>query len=344
MSRKKRQNGAQKPVATADGYNNFRANLGNNTRNIQTGGTYMPGYITRNRVMLEFAYRSSFLVGAGVDSMADDMTRKGVSITSKLEPGQKGKVDTFWDDLAIWDGLNDTLKWSRLYGGALMVVLIEGQDMSTPLKLDRIKEGQFKGVMTLDRWMVNPSYYDLVTDYGPEFGKPKFYKVITNQQGIPPWKIHHSRLIRMEGDSLPFQQAQTENGWGMSVVERIFERIEAFDTATVGTTQLIHKAHLRTYSIEKLRNILATGGDLEKALMKHMDMIREYQTIEGMTIMDASDKFETHSYSFAGIADVLLRFAEQVSGATGILLSVCSASLPPGSVLATVIWRTTTAA
>lgn len=43
MSRKKRQNGAQKPVATADGYNNFKAKLGNNTQNIQTGGMYMLG-------------------------------------------------------------------------------------------------------------------------------------------------------------------------------------------------------------------------------------------------------------------------------------------------------------
>ncbi|STJ53562.1 putative bacteriophage protein [Escherichia coli] len=86
-------------------------------------------------------------------------------------------------------GLTDNLKWSRLYGGALLVVLIEGQDMSSPLKLDRIKEGQFKGVISLDRWMVNPSYYDLVTEYGPEFGKPKYYKVITNQQGIPPGKF-----------------------------------------------------------------------------------------------------------------------------------------------------------
>ncbi|MBV7693864.1 DUF1073 domain-containing protein [Limnobaculum sp. M2-1] len=330
MSRKKRQSGAQKPVATADGYNNFTAKLGNNTQNIQTGGTYTPGYITRNRVMLEFAYRSSFLVGAGVDAMADDMTRKGINISSKLKPGQKGTIETFWDEIAIWDGLNDTLKWSRLYGGALLVVLIEGQDMSTPLKLDRIKEGQFKGVMCLDRWMVTPSYVNLVTDYGPNFGKPKFYKVVTNQQGIPPWKIHYSRLIRMEGDSLPFQQAQTENGWGMSVVERIFERIQAFDTATVGTTQLIHKAHLRTYSIEKLRQILATGGDLEKGLMRHMDMIREFQTIEGMTIMDAADKFETHSYSFAGIADVILRFAEQVSGATGIPLVRLFGQSPSG--------------
>lgn len=57
MSRKKRHNGAQQPVRTADGYNNFTAKLGTNTQNIQTGGTYVPGYITRNRVMLEFAYR-----------------------------------------------------------------------------------------------------------------------------------------------------------------------------------------------------------------------------------------------------------------------------------------------
>lgn len=330
MARKNRRSGVQKPVRTADGYNNFTAKLGGHTANIQTGGSYQPGYISRNRVQLEFAYRSSFLVGAGVDAMADDMTRKGINISSKLKPGQKGKFETFWDDIAAWDEVNNTLKWSRLYGGALMVVLIEGQDMSTPLNLDRIKEGQFKGLMVFDRWMVNPSYYDLITDYGPDFGKPKFYKVVTNQQGIPPWKIHHSRLVRMEGDSLPFQQAQTENGWGMSVVERIFERIQAFDTATVGTTQLIHKAHLRTYSIEGLRKILATGGDLEAGLTKHMDMIREFQTIEGMTIMDAKDKFETHSYSFAGIADVILRFAEQVSGATGIPLVRLFGQSPSG--------------
>lgn len=43
MARKKRQNGAQQPVRTADGYNNFPAKLGAQTKNIQTGGTYLPG-------------------------------------------------------------------------------------------------------------------------------------------------------------------------------------------------------------------------------------------------------------------------------------------------------------
>ncbi|MBP0999920.1 DUF1073 domain-containing protein [Serratia fonticola] len=330
MARKNRRNGANKPVRTADGYNNFSAKLGGYTSNIQTGGTYLPGYISRNRVQLEFAYRSSFLVGAGVDAMADDMTRKGISISSVMKPDAKGALETFWEDIGLWDELDNTLKWSRLYGGALLVLLIDGQDISTELNIETIKEGQFKGLMCLDRWMVNPSYGDLVKEYGPYFGKPRFYRTVKNQQGIPGWKIHYSRVIRMEGDTLPFQQALTENGWGMSVVERIFERIQAFDTATVGTTQLIHKAHLRTYSIDGLRKILATGGTMEEGLMKHMDMIREYQTIEGMTIMDKSDEFQTHSYSFAGIADVILRFAEQVSGATGIPLVRLFGQSPSG--------------
>jgi phage-related protein (TIGR01555 family) len=64
--------------------------------------------------------------------------------------------------------------------------------------------------------------------------------------------------------------------------------------------------------------------------MRHLDMIREFQTIEGMTLMDGTDKFETHSYSFAGVADVLLRFAEQVSGATGIPLVRLFGQSPAG--------------
>ncbi|HEI9846878.1 TPA: DUF1073 domain-containing protein, partial [Morganella morganii] len=87
MSRKNRRNGAKQPVKTGDGYNNLKAKIGTATPNIQSGGVYIPGYITRDRTTLEFAYRSSFLVGAAVDAIADDMTRKGVSISSKLPPG-----------------------------------------------------------------------------------------------------------------------------------------------------------------------------------------------------------------------------------------------------------------
>ena len=55
---------------------------------------------------------------------------------------------------------------------------------------------------------------------------------------------------------------------GMSVVERIWDRLTAFDSATVGAAQLVYKAHLRTYSVEKLRELIALGGPAFEALLK----------------------------------------------------------------------------
>lgn len=329
MARKNRRGGGG-GQATTDSYENMSARLGLRTPNQSADGTYKPNWTSRNRQLLENAYRSSWLVGAAVDAVADDMTRKGISITSKMAPSDKQRIDTAWENLALWDALNDTIKWGRLYGGAIGVIMIDGQEMDSPLRIETVGKGAFKGVMVMDRWMVNPTTQDRVQEMGPDFGRPKFYQVVTTATNIPPWKIHYSRVIRFDGVTLPYQQMLTENDWGMSVVERIFDRLLAFDSATTGAAQLVYKAHLRTYSIDKLREILAMGGPALKGLLAHMDMIRQYQSIEGMTLMDATDKFESHTYSFAGLSDVLAQFGEQVSGALGIPLVRLFGQSPAG--------------
>ncbi|MFO6426409.1 DUF1073 domain-containing protein [Escherichia coli] len=191
------------------------------------------------------------------------------------------------------------LKWSRLYGGAVGFIMIEGQAPMTPLRPETIGKGKFKGILPLDRWMIDPVLTRRIKDMGPDLGKPEFYDVVTTATGIPAWRIHHSRLIRFDGVTLPFQQKMTENEWGMSVVERIWDRLTAFDSATVGAAQLVYKAHLRTYSVEKLRELIALGGPAYEALLKNIDLIRQFQSNEGMTLMDSRDKFETHQYSFS---------------------------------------------
>ncbi|MFX8211283.1 phage portal protein, partial [Acinetobacter baumannii] len=77
----------------------------------------------------------------------------------------------------------------------------------------------------------------------------------------------YSRVIRLEGDDLPYYQRIAENGWGLSVLEPLWDRLIAFDSASVGAGQLVYKAHLRTYSVDGLRNIIAAGGDALKGLM-----------------------------------------------------------------------------
>ncbi len=171
---------------------------------------------------------------------------------------------------------------------------------------------------------LNPDYTTwTVSAFLPTSSKPA-------RPDIPAWRIHHSRLIRFDGVTLPFQQKMTENEWGMSVVERIWDRLTAFDSATVGAAQLVYKAHLRTYKVEKLRELIALGGPAFEALLKNIDLIRQFQSNEGMTLMDAKDTFETHQYSFSGLDDILSQFAEQISGAVGIPLVRLFGQSPKG--------------
>jgi phage-related protein (TIGR01555 family) len=53
-------------------------------------------------------------------------------------------------------------------------------------------------------------------------------------------------------------------------------------------------------------------------LTAQIDMIRKFQSNEGLTLMDKNDEFEAHQYSFSGLSDVILQLGQQISGALGI--------------------------
>ncbi|MFJ0260934.1 DUF1073 domain-containing protein [Acinetobacter baumannii] len=315
---------------TKDSFQNFAARVGLGSGNQHDQSGYGFNFLSRQRLKLEAMYRSSWVVGQVVDVVADDMTRKGVKLNGLSTPKDSEMIDQEMDRLQVWDKLNKNIKWSRLYGGSLAVMMIDGQNVSTPLNPNTIGKGQFKGLMVLDRWMVLPTLEDLVTEMGPDYGKPKYYDVITDSVGLCNQRIHYSRVIRMDGVELPYWQSITENLWGQSVIERLEDRLTIFDSATLGAGQLVYKAHLRTYKVKKLREIIAAGGKFYDALVKQIQEIRMWQSNEGMTLMDADDAFETHQYSFTGLDNLLLQFGQQISGATGIPLVRLFGQSPAG--------------
>lgn len=315
---------------TADSFQNFaaRVGLGAGSQHDQSG--YGFNYLSRNRTKLEAMYRSSWVVGQVVDVVADDMTREGINMRGLDTPEDAEEINQELDRLQVWDKLNETIKWSRLYGGAIAVMLIDGQNVSTPLNTNTVGKDQFKGLLVLDRWMALPTLEDLVIEYGPHYGMPRFYDVITDSVGFCNQRIHYSRVIRMDGVKLPYWQSIAENLWGQSVIERLEDRLTIFDSATLGSGQLVYKAHLRTYKVDKLRDIIAAGGRAYEALVKQIDQIRMWQSNEGMTLMDSRDAFETHQYSFTGLDNLLMQFGQQIAGATGIPLVRLFGQSPAG--------------
>ena len=74
---------------TEDSFNNFVAKLGLGPQNLQSFGGYSASpFISRDRQLLESAYRSSWIVGQVVDTVAEDMTREGVTISTKISPDE----------------------------------------------------------------------------------------------------------------------------------------------------------------------------------------------------------------------------------------------------------------
>lgn len=321
---------AQKNFITKDSFTNFAARVGLNAGSQNDASHYSFDFVSRNRIQMEAVYRSSWIAGMAVDVVAQDMTRAGIEMQSEMAPDDQEKLERAMTRLQLWNQLCSAIKWSRLYGGGIAVMMIDGQKPETPLRLDTIGKGQFKGLLVLDRWLVQPSLENLVTDFGPDMGKPKYYTVVADAQALVNQKIHYSRVIRLEGVELPYWQRIAENGWGQSVLERLWDRLVAFDSTTQGAAQLVYKAHLRTYKVEKLRDLIAVGGKAFEALLQQIQMIRQYQSNEGMTLMDSTDTFEAHQYSFSGLSDLMLQFGQQLSGALQIPLVRLFGQSPAG--------------
>lgn len=320
----------KKKTPTQDSYKNFVSRVGFGTGNQNDASHYGFHPVTRNRIQMEWAYRGSWIVGRMVDIVARDMTKSGVELVTEDVPDKIAEFEKYVLELRLWDQLCQTIKWSRLYGGAVAFMMIDGQDPKTPLRIETIGKGQFKGLLPMDRWLVNPSLQDLITDYGPQFGKPKFYQTVPDTMGMPLMMIHHSRLLRFEGVELPYWQRIAENLWGQSVLERLWDRLLAFDSTTTGVAQLVYKAHLRTLSVENLREIIAAGGPAMKGLLSQLQMMQTFQTNEGVTLLDTVDKFEAHNYTFSGLDSVLMQLGEQLAGATEIPLVRLFGQSPAG--------------
>lgn len=320
-----------KAAKTSDGFLNLTARLGMRADNVNADSTYVFDLLTKNRVKLEAMYRGSWIVGAAIDSVAEDMTRAGIHIKGGEDPDRIERMQSALSRTGVWGALLDTIKWSRLYGGAIALIVIDGQDTASPLDLETISKGQFRGLKVYDRWQLQADLNNLV-EGGIDDGLPMYYNVVSDIEtgktsGV---RIHYTRAVRMIGIQLPLFQAVTEQMWGESVIERLYDRLVAFDAATTGAMNLIQKAHLRTVRIDKLREVLAAGGMAEENLLQMFHHMRHLQTNEGITLLDKEDEFSTHQYGFTGVSDMILQFGQQISGALGIPLVRLFGQSPAG--------------
>lgn len=302
---------------TNDDYTSFADGIRGNPRNNEKG-MFWTNWITKDRFICDQLYRSSWVLASIIDSLSEDMTRDGIDILG-IDSDTEKNLQKYITVKGVWRDLCNTIKWSRLYGGCIAYIDIKGQDRKTALDISTISKGQFRGLKVFDRWEVNPQFSN------EDYLNPSGYQIAGSVE-----IIHHSRFIKMIGTELPYRLAIEELGWGDSVLERIFQRLDNRDNAFSAVVNLLNKAHVRTMRIDNLREIIAAGGKAKDNLVKMMMLTRDMQDNSGFTIMDKNDEYNTDSYTFSGIDDILSNFDQDISAASGIPMTRLFGQSPRG--------------
>lgn len=303
-----------------DAFSNPSARLGFGTPHMLEGTNYPLTRMTRNYILMVSLYRSNWIVRKVIDAKAEDMMKNWISLTSEVTPTEIDKFNKAIDDTATQAKLCDTLKWARLYGGAGALMVIEGdEDLEKPLEVEDVELDSYKGLLVFDRWSGIYPGAKLVQDINDpvNFGLPETYQITTDtaQTRI----VHHSRILRFSGRTLPRWEMMAEQYWGISEVEIMYDELKKRDNTSWNIASLMFRANIvamRQKSLSQLISGMSTNAAAAQQFNSTMQALSELMSNQGIVILPEEGGLESHPYSFGGIADVYTNFMMDICGAS----------------------------
>lgn len=306
-----------------DAFVNAAARMGYGTRSLPEASDYPLVRLSNNYWLLISLYRNHWLSRRIIDTPPQDMVRAWPKITSDIPPKDLKDFDRTIDQTATKDRLLTAMQWGRLFGGAGALIVIKGHEkrLAEPLSLDDINPGSYRGLIPFDRWSGITPRMDVSTDleHPRNFGLPESYDVRVEQGDT--FEVHHTRILRFVGPTVPIPEYQAQMRWGISVIEIVFEELRKRDNMSWTILNLLFRAQILAQVNPELAQMLS-GATVNAATLQKFLQIMEAQndllSNQSMLIMGKDSSLEAHQYSFGGVADIYAQFQMDIAGAAEI--------------------------
>ena len=304
-----------------DGYSNAAAFLGEASP-LLASGTFLRSGLTADTELLTVLYRDSWLAKRIIDMPSEDMTRAWYRLSGVPDSLDLNLLRRLEAKHSVRQELANAIRWARLYGGSLALIVLRGEEncLDLPLNPDLLLPDCFQGLLVLDRAQgITPSA-ELETDLDdPDFGLPKYYSVDLDMETPRTVKIHHSRVLRFTGRELPRLESVRENYWGASEIEHLWDELQKRSATSANIAQLVFQANITSLKISDFGDTLAMGTDEQKMnIRRAMADENRFRTSYGIQLLSQDDDLETHPYSFSGLAEIYDRFMMDMAGAAEI--------------------------
>lgn len=259
-------------------------------------------YLLSNlRQLLSESYVEHGLIQTLVDVPVDDAMRGGVQISSKqIEQDQVIELNNWMERQGDLLTYGQSEKWKRLFGGA-GIVIMNGQDPTTPLDFKSMKEGDPIEFRDVDMWelywstMDSSNYAESID--GQEWISPTFYDYYGQ-------KLHNTRVLKLIGLKAPSFVRPRLRGWGFSVVEILINELNQYLKSNNLVFEVLDEFKVDYYKIKNLANAVlsADGGAAVRDRLSDMNRSKNYQRA---VAMDSEDDWNQKQLSFAGIAETM---------------------------------------
>lgn len=290
-----------------DGFKNIIKGLGTN-KDARNYNTFTKGRVIDYNLASEL-YTYNWLAAKVVDIPVEDALRKWRSLLIP-DADVKKVIEDKVKALKVKSKLELAFKWSRVYGGAVILAIINGDNPEEPLVIDNIKEGTLNNFIVLDRYNIYPEEVNrnILSD---NFGNPEYYTVVRKGQ-----RIHHTRLTKIVGETSTLQEFENNNYWGNSILIRLWEPISDSQTVSQAISNLIIESNVDVYSINGLMALVAEGKD--ELVKKRLEIAHQMKSVINGIVLDKEDQYDKKTNVFSELANLDDRYIQKGAGAADI--------------------------
>ena len=252
-------------------------------------------------------YFSHGLAQTIVDRPADDSVARGLEIEGDDDDLMKDE----YDRLDVLSHVADAVRWARLYGGAiLLLVAKDGGDFIDPLNLDGLET--IEEIRIYDVTCVkNPGkYYNdpLNTD---TFGKIEFYTI--TPPGAQSFDVHETRLIPISSDPIPVGYTSVHGvPWlGRPVLTACIDDLERYYQALQWSARLIERKQQAIYNMSGLGEMFANGDD--EIVRNRINMVDLVRGNLNSVVVDKDDTYNVLNLGLDGLQTLINEFQISIS-------------------------------
>ena len=312
-----------------DGMRNFLAGFGDPSKDKATAQRFVLELLDPEQ--LQAAYRGDWLCRKIVDIPAFDSCRAWREW--QAEPDEIEMIEECEKDLGIQRKLMQGMSKARLFGGAALIMGIEGQKFEEELDIESVSQDDLAFVHVVSRWELEAG--TLVRDLtSPWYGEPSYYKrtntmTIAQEQVKPPLElsslgykpgdellIHPSRVVRLLGQEYP-DLSYSQDSWSDSSLQPVVDAVKASGLVNSAIASMIAEAKLDVIKVPGLLEMLATTAGTEKLRNRFSFTMAAKSTVNA-TLIDANEEWERIALTFSGMDAVMGMYMNIAAGAADI--------------------------